>query len=167
MSPRSWRWAIPLPARPRSATSQPAIALQIRRRVLATYYVDAVQSGMMSTIPPFGHNDREQGVVKLMLTLRSRGHTCYAIAKRLDAWGLPPRIAGCCRPQAVDRVLRRASRHHSGDAAAIVAQYDDAPRCVWCHVAIEVGGAPYCRKCGHRSDTPRFRCDCPKCKPDR
>ncbi len=112
-------------------------------------------------------HDAEQGIVKLVLTLRDRGHTPYAIAKQLDAWGLPPRVAPSWSSNAIRRILRRLDAHSDGDARAALEALYDAPRCPWCNAGVEISGdKPNCRRCGHRHDLPRFRCDCPACKLD-
>lgn len=131
------------------------------------YCVRMVQWGIVSAstnLHPFGHTLPERRIVELILSLDGRGHTSYAIAKQLDAWGCPPRTAVSWLPVYVTRILRREHAHSGGNPDAIRASLQAYSRCVWCGVGSELSeGKPSCIRCGHRLDVPKFRCDCSEC----
>lgn len=112
-------------------------------------------------------HDNEQEVVGLIRELRERGFSAYAIARWLGKHGIPPRAALTWSSNAILRIFGRLDARSDGDPRVVLATLRDAPRCNWCGVDLEVAGTPYCRRCRHRSDTPRFRCDCPTCKADQ
>ncbi len=101
--------------------------------------------------------ENEQDVVGLIQELSQRGFSAYSTARKLDSWGLPPRAAKSWASNAIRRILRRLDARSDSDPRVALAALRDAPRCNWCGAGLEVAGAPYCRKCGHRSDTADFR----------
>ena len=118
---------------------------------------------LTGSVPMYGHTEAERDVIDLIVALRDRGHSHYAIAKRLDELGIGPRTALSWHEHVVGRILRRQDRRTDGDARAALADYQATGLCVWCGVGLEVAGAPNCRRCGHRTDVAKYRCDCQPC----